>query len=183
MKQVHLKVSFQYENGQEIGEVISTNYIREKSNREIGSLRLHSVTPLITCSKGGRHINIFSEHDLSKNVSPVFLVYNAFGARDVDQERHLKQVVPEDYVTHKGNLKGYIQMITPPQQHLNKLNADSTIKLTLQRQDGTLADNPFGFMYTPHTDHQCMYCMQDNSLHCHSALTFGNIGESILKTN
>ena len=71
------------------------------------------MTPLRSCSFGGRKVVMVAEFGLAKDVIPVFQLYSPQGERLVAEEEKINQPDKEKTVIRKGS----ILFITPPQPH------------------------------------------------------------------
>ena len=170
MKRVRLMVRFYKETRggkwEEVCSDISKRPIIDIGSKDIGALELHDVSPLKSCSRGGRKITMISEYDLADNTIPVFQVWKDSERRE-DLEKFLIQPSMNQSSTGERTMnirKSTITFLTPPQPLINDLGHDATIKLTLKRDgDGTHANNAFDFGYDLHPtsgqhNTMCSYC-------------------------
>jgi hypothetical protein len=71
-------------DGRLLAEATSWDKIIDIGSKDIGALQLHDVTPLKSCSRGGRKVVIISEYDLSAQTVPIFQLYNKQGKLTVN---------------------------------------------------------------------------------------------------
>lgn len=164
MKKVRLQVQFYVKNNntwETIASAISPNPIIDIGSKDIGALELYDVSPLKSCSKGGRKIVMVSEYDLAENTMPVFQVWKN-GVRRPEMEHLLRQPAMQESSDRTLCIrKSTVIFLTPAQPNLKRLEPGSQIRITLRRGgDGQFANNSFNFFFEEHneTKKSCIFC-------------------------
>ena len=131
--------------------------ISDSASKAHGAMDLYDVTPLRSCSLGGRKIVMIAEFGLAKDVVPVFQLYSSQGERIAAEEERLNQPDREKTVIRKGA----IIFISPPQPHA-ELFFDNNWEVkacAMRLSDSMVSAAKFTFEYVPHHFYgPCIFC-------------------------
>ena len=145
-------------HGSLLGTTLS-GVITNSSSSVCGPLDIHDVTPLRSCSKGGRKIIMISEFVLAKDVKPAFQLYDKDGNRLIGQEEEMLAQPCEGEISVR---RGTITFMTPPQDKADLIMLNKNlVRLVLRRQsDGVISTSKPIFEITPHDFHEgiCLLC-------------------------
>ena len=136
--------------------------ITNSSSSICGPLNIHDVTPLKSCSRGGRKIIIISEFVLARDVRPTFQLHDKDGKHLIDQEEEMLTQPNEEKISKR---RGTITFVTPSQDKADSIMLKKyLIRLVLKRQsDGVISTNKPIFEIIPHDfyDGVCLLCDYD----------------------
>ena len=145
-------------HGSPIG-VAWSKTINNSASTTCGPLSIHDVTPLKSCSEGGRKVIMISEFTLAKDVKPRFQLYDQQGTHLAEQEEWLLTQPNEKEVRVRRDT---IIFMTPKQNKADQIFLKRLIvKLVLVRQsDGVISSTKPIFELVPHDYHvgTCLLC-------------------------
>jgi hypothetical protein len=128
--------------------------IVDTNSKKHGVLDIHDASPLKSCEKGGRKIQIISEFGLSKEVKPKFLLFDEQDNQITKCEEHLlNQPKDKQIQRFKDSCISFIAPMQERQSMQTILANKWKIKIALQRDlDGvlTVSQNKPTFEYVPH---------------------------------
>ena len=158
---VKIRLEIFDKHGKLLGAALS-GIITNSSSSICGPLNIHDVTPLKSCSRGGRKIIIIPEFVIARDVKPTFQLYDKDGKHLVDQEEEMLTQPNEEKLSIR---RSTITFITPPQDKADSIMLKKyLIRLVLKRQsDGVTSTNKPIFEITPHDfyDGLCLLCDYD----------------------
>ena len=137
LKRMKLKVDMKDADGNT--HCFMSGSIKDSNSKVSGALNFHDASPLRSCQNGGRKITMSSEFPLSKDVEPIFQLFNASNER--------QELLEQDLISHPNKendvrvKNDHIILITPPQPKLATiLNRLQNHLQRDQRQDFGLVD-------------------------------------------
>ena len=163
LKRMKLKVDMKDADGNT--HCFMSGSIKDSNSKVSGALNFHDASPLRSCQNGGRKITMSSEFPLSKDVEPIFQLFNASNER--------QELLEQDLISHPNKendvrvKNDHIILITPPQPKLATiLNMLLSIKLAARRTHGTdVQETPltesFPFVYDICGTQKCIFCREN----------------------
>ena len=124
-------------------------------------MELFDALPLRSCGVGGRKVVIIAKFALTRNLVPIFLLYDINGSRlHVHEKSLLCQPNPRQITV----MRNAMSFIVPSQPFAEKIFINQwVVKLTIMRlSDGLLSNTMFLFDLVPHDFYStCFFCEFD----------------------
>ena len=121
-------------------------------------MELFDALPLRSCGVGGRKVAIIAKFALTRNLVPIFLLYDFNGSR---LHVHEKSLLCQPNPCQITVMRNAMSFIVPSQPFAEKIFINQwVVKLTIMRlSDGLLSNTMFLFDLVPHDFYStCFFC-------------------------